>query len=134
MKKILFFLLAFFAITTVVSCSKDDDDNNADSEVARVKAAAIGTWVGEARSLIKDPRTVTVTITANKFTTTEPDGEEGVSLNITQWYYNTNNHYVYMQLDDEMKTAIPVQVQGNTMTLVVDTQLLFYIPENLTKK
>lgn len=132
----MFFLFAamLMAVTamTMTSC-ESKNGGSYDAEVARVKAAAQGSWEGELFSLVGENEIITVTFTETKVSTKDSEGD-GVSANIQSWTYSDGK--VVLQLDDDMSSKLYiVRVYNNEMELSGNsTFTMTNFPTILTKK
>ena len=114
MKKMLFFATLVACSMLFFSCGKQNTpaDPNAEA-IAKVKAEAMGSWKGNLISLApgKEGEEVTVTFSENKITTTG-----NLTVNITAWKC-VDGEDVWVEMDDEMKSAMYVKVNGEKMYL-----------------
>lgn len=119
-------MLMTFAAITLTSCNKGNDPY--DAEIARVKAASQGDWVGELVNLVGDDEMVTVTFSETKVSTSK-----GVSANIVKWTCPDGNTWI--ELDDTQKTKLNIRVNGDNMELNgTTTFFLTNFPTKLTRK
>lgn len=123
-----FFMFAALLMTAaafLTSCEKNDPY---DAEIARVKAASQGDWVGELTNLTGDNEHVTVTFTETKVSTSL-----GVSANIVKW--TCPDGKTWIELDDTQKTKLNIRVNGDNMELNgTTTFFLTNFPTVLTRK
>ena len=114
MKKMLFFATLVACSMLFFSCGKQNTpaDPNAEA-IAKIKAEAMGSWKGNLISLVpgKEGEEVTVTFSENKITTTG-----NLTVNITAWKC-VDGKDVWVEMDDEMKSAMYVKVNGEKMYL-----------------
>lgn len=121
-------MLMAVAALTFTGCKNTPTDPD-QAKIDQVKKAAMGSWVGELKSLIGgDSETVTVTFTETKITTSA-----NLTVGITKWKCQGND--VWVELDDDMASAMSIAVDGNKMRLAGNsTFVLMNFPSELTKK
>ena len=132
MKKILFFATLVACSLMIFSCKGNTPADPNEAAIAKVKADAQGSWVGELKSLLTDDsETVTVTFTDKKITVVGTETNENV--NITEW--KSDGKEVWVLLDDDLKSALFVAVSGDQMVLRgSSTYTLNVFPATLTRK
>ena len=120
MKKVLVFLAAIAVLAmTAASCNKQS------SEIDRIKKECQGQWKGNMSELLGG-KEVTVTFSGTKVSTTT-----NFSANIVDW--TEINGLVYATLDDEMKSALGISINGNTMHLTSNSTIVLNFPGTLTR-
>ena len=121
-------MLMAVAALTFTGCKNTPTDPD-QAKIDQVKKAAMGSWVGELKSLIGgDSETITVTFTETKITTTA-----NLTVGITKW--KLQDHEVWVELDDDMASGMYVRVEGNKMYLAGNsTFVLMNFPSELTRK
>ena len=112
MKKILCLATLVACSLLFFSCKNNAPADPNEAAIAKVKADAMGSWKGNLYSLVeeKGPE-VTVTISEKKITTTG-----NCTVNITAWKC-VDGKDVWVEMDDEMKSAMYVKVNGEKMYL-----------------
>lgn len=133
MKKFLFFATLVACSLMFFSCNKKNEADPNEAAIAKVKADAKGSWVGDIKSLLTDDKeTVTVTFTETKITVVGTETNENV--NITAWKC-VDGKEVWVTLDDELKSALYVAVSGDQMVLRGSSSYTLNVfPETLTRK
>jgi len=122
-------MLMAVAALTFTGCNQNNADPN-EARIAVVKKAAQGSWEGRIIYLGgEEGDLITVTFTETKVTTSD-----NINRNITAWKC-VNGQDVWVELDDEDKSALFVMVEGNKMYLSGNsTFILLNFPKELTKK
>ena len=123
MKK--FFLMATLAVCAVlfVGCKQNEPSDPA----AKVKAACVGDWKGTLIILGEESEEVTVTFTEERVTTTG-----NFTAKLSNW--RAIDGQVWVDLDDEMKSAMNIAIDGVNMTIKGNsTAITMNFPEKLTK-
>lgn len=133
MKKVLFFATLVACSLMIFSCKGNTPSDPNEAAIAKVKADAQGSWVGDIKSLFSDDKeTVTVTFTEKKITVVGTKTNENV--NITAWKC-VDGVEVWVTLDDELKSALYVAVSGDQMVLRGNSSYTLNVfPETLTRK
>ena len=134
MKKFLFFATLVACSLMIFSCKNGNTPSDPnEAAIAKVKADAQGSWVGDIKSLLTDDKeTVTVTFTEKKITVVGTETNENV--NITAWKC-VDGKEVWVTLDDELKSALYVAVSGDQMVLRGSSSYTLNVfPETLTRK
>ena len=134
MKKFLFFATLVACSLMIFSCKNGNTPSDPnEAAIAKVKADAQGSWVGDIKSLLTDDKeTVTVTFTEKKITVVGTETNENV--NITAWKC-VDGKEVWVTLDDELKSALYVAVSGDQMVLRGNSSYTLNVfPETLTRK
>jgi hypothetical protein len=131
MKKFLFFATLVACSLLFFSCNKKNEADPNEAAIAKVKADAKGSWVGIIKPLLGDEdegEEVTVTFTENTISTTG-----NLKVNITEWKC-VDGKEVWVNLDDESKSAMYIAVDGDNMTLKgSSTFILLNFPGKLTR-
>jgi len=122
-------MLMAVAALTFTGCKNTPSDPN-EAKIAQVKKAAQGSWEGRLISLLdEEGELVTVTFTETKVSTTG-----NATANITAWKC-VDGAEVWVEMDDELKSAMYVRVEGNKMYLAGNSSfVLANFPSELTKK
>ena len=123
MKK--FFLMATLAVCAVlfVGCKQNEPSDPA----AKVKAACVGDWKGTLIILGEESEEVTVTFTEERVTTTG-----NFTAKLSNW--RAIDGQVWVDLDDEMNSAMNIAIEGVNMTIKGNTTTITRnFPEKLTK-
>ncbi len=133
MKKVLFLATLVACSLMIFSCKGNTPSDPNEAAIAKVKADAQGSWVGDLKSLFTDDvETVTVTFTEKKITVVGTQTNENV--NITDWKC-VDGVEVWVTLDDELKSALYVAVSGDQMVLRGNSSYTLNVfPETLTRK
>ena len=123
-------MLMAVAALTFMGCKQNTPSDSNEAQIAKVKKAAMGSWVGEIKPLLGgEGETVTVTFTETKITTTG-----NLTVNILAWNC-VNGADVWVEMDDDMASVMYVRVEGNKMYLAGNsTFVLANFPSELTKK
>jgi hypothetical protein len=122
-------MLMAVAALTFTGCNNQPKDPN-EAKIAEVKKAAMGSWEGHLVTILGgEGDLVTVTFTENKITTTG-----NLTVNITAWKC-VDGAEVWVEMDDDMASAMYVRVEGNKMYLAGNSSfVLANFPRELTKK
>lgn len=131
MKKVLFFATLVACSLMFFGCNKNGAlDPNQDA-IARVKTDAMGSWKGVTQALVGEGEEVVLTFTETKVTAEFAD--ETVNANITAWKC-VDGKEVWIELDDDLKTAVYIDVQLDAMTTRTNTSFgLNVFPPQLTR-
>jgi len=123
-------MLMAVAALTFAGCKKNEPKDPNEAKIAEVKKAAMGSWEGHLVTILgEEGELVTVTFTENKITTTG-----NLTVNITAWKC-VDGAEVWVEMDDDMASAMYVRVEGNKMYLAGNSSfVLANFPRELTKK
>ena len=113
MKKMLFFATLVACSLMFFSCEKKNNVDPNEAAIAQVKADAQGTWEGTTEPLYGDGEFVTITFTEKKVTAVFEDDK--AEANILAWKC-VDGKEVWIEMDDDMKSALYVAVSGDKMT------------------